>query len=366
MLSRLAIPYTVRNSTEIVANAAPIAVAALRHLIQAQTHRLYIVEDAGTSRIMNAVTPRGSYAFFHNLRQLGCKHYSYFDSRLNRETVLELVTAISNYLHSQPIDAVSAERLAHLKRAISALVDRDIPEGFLPTSLNGQMSLHPRSFGKPNSSIRVVTTPLNDIESTAFTEQIDLIVDRLEIREELAASLLTTKDANLGAALIRQWLVPMFVVRSVFAYMRPKISTRGFYKLIGTNWMTAHAGLERGLFALACARSTNPDRRWRNAQNEQLLVDETREALKDSANHHHLIHGHDLCRVLAAQLIIRRSGKPIADAEFLTTNEQVSFRDCNGVRELEQAENYVLDAALSMCERNPSSMLMQLISAVTS
>jgi hypothetical protein len=320
-----------------------VAFAGLRHLAQRDAELLVVVEDQTTAALVSEAVPPTRTLFISNLEQLGCRHLSPKQRRHSAATVIEIL----GYAQNQLMSSSFRDSCALLKAKLRGLVDRDICPTYSPRqALSGiaPPSKHARAISAC-ASLR--STPLNDIEATFFVDNVSQLMD--------AASLLDSAQSALGlnaytsadeAArnMIQEWLLPLFCVRSFLARQSPAISARRLPMLIGS-WalpkLIASNSAERGI---QIVKSVLPAGRLLIRREEEQLIDEIDAALEARELWPHLVHGHDLLRVLGMlHSFTRGEGAIPASAFVVQANESDSVSE--GLRELNRRERALVDFA---------------------
>jgi hypothetical protein len=311
-----------------------IALAALRMITQAKS-RVILVEDSHSANLLDALGDLGATYIVSNLSQLDCYHLPASDRRHSADLVMQLCKAAVT-VESYESDCVEGSRLAErFKSRLRALVDRDICTGYDPlTAAEGKMPpcKHQASL---DSCPQIRSTPLNDIECTAFALRIGKIAEATGSKALLCGELNLPPDATqelVGAEVMKEWLVPLFCIRSRFARQSPPRSAKGICGLIGTGEFVrvlARSPAERGV---KLARLAPPSYRSFSDKEAQILETEIEAIISKPECWPHFVHGHDLVQLMAV-LQARASGFP-----FL----QLRDFDCSDISQLDTTDGFKL------------------------
>ena len=319
------------------------ALAALRHLAQQHYDYLIVVEDQATKDLLESVALDQRKFIASNLRQLGCDRLTFEAARHSAKVVIELIEFANTQLETAGRNG--SEHL--LLKQLRGVVDRDICPSYSPRS--AAIGLPPPSrHASALATVRQLRcTPLNDVETTMFVDDLARLLERLEVVQQAAMDFDLPPDCSssqVADTIVREWLVPLFCVRSFFARQTPPIRTKNLAVLIGT-WalprMVASSGLERGL---QIAQSVP-------GAFDALLPDQLEDLrceLEAASNARelwsHLVHGHDLMRVLGMLCALATGAGPIPAADFST--ETTDGRPNAGMRELLKRERDALGQSL--------------------
>lgn len=303
------------------------ALSALRMLTQVKS-RVILVEDSQTANLISTVVDPGSTAIVSNLAQLGCVHLLATERRHCADLVIELCEAAVLVTANEPEEAAELRLAERFKSRLRALVDRDICAKYDPlTASEGRFPPCKHQASLDRCAL-VRSTPLNDIECTAFALRIGQIAEATGTKTLLCGELNLELDIAqdlMGAEVMREWLIPLFCIRSRFARQSPPRSAKGMCVLIGTGEFArtlARSPAERGV---KLAKLAPPSYRSFADRDARILEAEIDAVISRPECWPHFVHGHDLVQLMAVWQA-RASGLP-----FL----HLSDFDCSDVSQID-------------------------------
>ena len=320
----------------------PIAFAALRYLAMAGSF-VVVVEDLATVDLLAKLPASTRALFVSNLRQLGCGHLTAEDSRHSARKVINLV----DYAVQQAKALATEDVTSVLASQLRGLVDRDICPSYSPLAAANGTEPPSKHAADLSRILQLRSTPLNDIESTFFANDIGSLLAALDVIDIARVELrlpVGSSGSKIGQAFVREWLVPLFCVRSFFMRQSPALSSKGISALIGI-WalpqLVADSGPERGV-QIAQSVPNRPG---------ALLppqLDGLRAEL-DAADAAQMfwaqfVHGHDLMQILG-MLRAQERGDPSIPMKNFTDNSNGGWYGSPGMCELRKREHEAFETA---------------------
>lgn len=325
-----------------------IALSALRHLTQVKS-RVILVEDSQTANIIGSQVDPGSTAFVFNLSQLDCRHLPPAERRHCADLVIELCEAAASMTIDERGPPAISRLADRFRSRLRAVVDRDICVKYDPLTASEGTIPPCRHQAALERCALVRSTPLNDVECTAFLPRIGQFAEAAGVRELVCEELNLAGDIAqdlMGAQVTREWLIPLFCIRSRFARQSPPRSAKGMCVLIGTGEFTkilARTPAERGV---KLAKLAPPPHRSFTDREAQRLHAEIDAVISRPECWPYFVHGHDLVQLLAV-CHARASGLPFLSLSDFDCSDGSQLDSTVGFRTMRDWEFKLVQGAIS-------------------